>query len=189
MGFFTRWLHSGTGSVICFNVPPSLQKSIADALVLLPQEAIACDPYAFHTSIADMVVKLYDDSVWRIRDEIRKIETSRYHLFVFSYPKKSYHNNRSPESEATADYPMLHETARHSIHSSETLDIAVECLLAMCEQHTLLSNRTLPKDKGREVSYTKIHQALQFRLQVLRSLRARSQANEARLRNEITLVR
>lgn len=189
MGFFTRWLHSGTGSVVCFNVPPSLQKSITDALALLPKEAIACDPYAFHTSIADMIVKLYDDSVWRIRNVIREIETSRYYPFVFSYLKKSYHKNRSLRSEATADYPMLHETARHSIHSSETLDIAIECLLAMCEQHALLLNHTLPRDKGREVTYTKIHQALQFRLQVLRSLKARSQANEARLRNEITLVR
>ena len=88
-----------------------------------------------------------------------------------------------------ADFPMLHETARHSIHSSETLEIAVECLLAMCEQHTSLYNLKLPMDKFNEVTYSKIHQILQFRVQVLRSLKARSQANEARLRNEITLVR
>ena len=84
---------------------------------------------------------------------------------------------------------MLHEMARHGIHSSETLEIAVECLLAMCEQHTSLFSLHSPRDKLHEVTYTKIHQALQFRLQVLRSLKARSQANEARLRNEITLVR
>ena len=97
--------------------------------------------------------------------------------------------NRSLESQPAADYPMLHETARHSIHSIETLEIAVECLLAMCQQHTLLYNLNPSKDKFHEVIHTKIHQALQFQLQVLRSLKARSQANEARLRNEITLVR
>lgn len=97
--------------------------------------------------------------------------------------------NRSLESQPIANYPMLHETARHSIHSSETLEIAIECLLAMCQQHKLLFDLNLSKDKLHEVTYTKIYQALQFRLQVLRSLKARSQANEARLRNEITLVR
>lgn len=84
---------------------------------------------------------------------------------------------------------MLHETARHSIHSNETLEIAVECLLAMCQQHTLLEKLSVSKDKVHEITRTKIHQALQFRLQILRSLKARSQANDARLRNEITLVR
>lgn len=97
--------------------------------------------------------------------------------------------SRSRESQPTADYPMLHETARHSIHSSETLEIAAECLLAMCQQHSLLANLNSSKDKRHELTYTKTHQGLQFRLQVLRSLKARSQANEARLRNEITLVR
>ena len=97
--------------------------------------------------------------------------------------------SRSLESHPTADYPMLHETARHSIHSIETLDIAVECLLAMCQQQTLLYKPNSSKNKLHEVIHAKIHQALQFRLQVLRSLKARSQANEARLRNEITLVR
>ena len=97
--------------------------------------------------------------------------------------------NRSLESHPTADYPMLHETARHSIHSIETLEIAVECLLAMCQQHTLLYKLNSSNDKFHEVIHTKTHQALQFHLQVLRSLKARSQANDARLRNEITLVR
>ena len=107
-------------------------------------------------------------------------------LFPEAQMVSSY--NRSLESQPTADYPMLHETARHSIHSIETLEIAIECLLAMCQQHTLLYNLNSSKDKLHGVIHTKIHQALQFRLQVLRSLKARSQANEARLRNEITLV-
>ena len=107
-------------------------------------------------------------------------------LFPKALMVSSY--NRSLESHPTANYPMLHETARHSIHSIETLDIAVECLVAICQQHDSLYKHS-SKDKLHEVIHTKIHQALQFRLQVLRSLKARSQANEARLRNEITLVR
>ena len=84
---------------------------------------------------------------------------------------------------------MLHETARHSIHSTETLEIAVECILAMCQQHSSLYKLDSSKDRFHEIIHTKTHQALQFQLQVLRSLKARSQANEARLRNEITLVK
>ncbi|KAM0805619.1 hypothetical protein BDR22DRAFT_884599 [Usnea florida] len=171
MGFCTRWLTSGFGSVVCVNVPPPLQKRITNALEFLPKTNIASDAYTFHVLIADEVVKLYDDSVWQIRNVVRKVETSR-----------------SLESQPTADYPMLHETARHSIHSNETLEIAVECILAMCQQHTLLYKLNSSKDRFHEIIHTKIHQALQFQLQVLRSLKARSQANEARLRNEITLA-
>ena len=91
MGFFTRWLHSGSGSVVCFNVPAPFQKSIIDALEFIPEDAIACDAYAFHTLIADEVVKLYDDSVWRIRNVIRKVEKSRYRLFFLPKLKWSHH--------------------------------------------------------------------------------------------------
>ena len=84
MGFFTRWLQSGSGSVVCFNVPPALRKIIIDALVNLPKEVIASDAYAFHTLIADVIVKLYDDSVWSIRNVIRTVETSRYRPIVLS---------------------------------------------------------------------------------------------------------
>ena len=84
MAFFTRWLKSGIGTVVCFNVPTSLQKSIIDALVFLSEGDIASDAYTYHILIADEVVKLYDDSVWRIRNVVRTVETSRYRLFIYS---------------------------------------------------------------------------------------------------------
>ena len=82
MGFFTRWLSSGIGSVVCFNVPASSQKRINDALKSLQKDDIATDAYTFHTLIADEAINLYDESVWRIRNVVRKVETSRYRLFV-----------------------------------------------------------------------------------------------------------
>ena len=80
MGFCTRWLTSGSGSVVCVNVPPPLQKRITNALGFLPKDNVASDAYTFHVLIADEVVKLYDDSVWQIRNVVRKVETSRYRL-------------------------------------------------------------------------------------------------------------
>ena len=82
MGFFTRWLSSGIGSVVCFDIPASSQKRMIDALGFLSQDDIATDAYAFHMLIADEAIKLYDDSVWRIRNVVRNVETSRYSLFV-----------------------------------------------------------------------------------------------------------
>lgn len=83
---------------------------------------------------------------------------------------------------------MLHEVARHSIHSSETLEVAVQTLSANCQQNRVPCKAVASSDTIQAVAFSKTLQALQFRLQVLQSLKARSQANEARLSNEITLV-
>jgi hypothetical protein len=79
------------------------------------------------------------------------------------------------------NFPFLHDVARHIIHSTETLDVAINTLNNMAE---VIATPDVA------ISYTsqRVQQDLAFHKQVLRNLHARSQALDARLRNEINLV-
>jgi hypothetical protein len=75
----------------------------------------------------------------------------------------------------------MHEIARHIIHSSETITVAVEILNSMlkCYSNILHSSSAVEIDTQAE---------LQQQASLLKCLQLRSQAVEARLRNEINLV-
>lgn len=83
MGFFTHWSKGGDRYVLCFDVPPALQDGVIDALTSLQKECIVPNAYAFHTLIAVEVVKLYDESIWSIRNVVRQVETARYSVYAF----------------------------------------------------------------------------------------------------------
>jgi hypothetical protein len=85
------------------------------------------------------------------------------------------------------DFPFLHDLARHAIHSSETLDVAVDILTNMMRQHELLTH-TVNSNGAAEATASRVKQHLCFQAHMLRSLRSRSVAIEHRLRNEINLV-
>jgi hypothetical protein len=72
MGFFTRWDHSGRCRVLCIDTPKELPSKLQKVLQKSPFDLK--DPFAMHGPLIDQIVKLYDDSVWAIRDPIRKIE-------------------------------------------------------------------------------------------------------------------
>lgn len=83
----------------------------------------------------------------------------------------------------------MHETARHAIHSFETLGVLVETVEAIQQQ--IMDISTLHRPRGGNCSrvshqirtYTKAH------VRMLRGLFMRSQSNKERLQNEIALVR
>jgi hypothetical protein len=66
--------------------------------------------------------------------------------------------------------------------------VAIETVEDMIRHHTWLSgDADLAEPQGRAASQ-RTHQMLYFQLQKLKSLKARSDSNQARLQNEITLV-
>ena len=87
-----------------------------------------------------------------------------------------------------ANYTSLHNLARHATHSSETLDVAAESLASIIGQHDVFSQSGWSCPGLDAVTLCQTRQHLGFQMQVLRSLKARSKANESRLRNEIDLV-
>lgn len=83
---------------------------------------------------------------------------------------------------------MLHEIARHAIHVSETLDVAIENLSGMVRQYAARHENRAPDLAIEKSTSTRTLQFFYFQLQTLRSLKARSDSNQARLQNEINLV-
>jgi hypothetical protein len=72
MGFFGHWDQSGQHRVLCIDTPGHFRKAlhgIVSHFVLEPN-----DPFAMLPPLIDEIVKLCDNSVWRIRGMIRDME-------------------------------------------------------------------------------------------------------------------
>ena len=82
----------------------------------------------------------------------------------------------------------MHEIARHAIHSSETLEMAMETLSQMIQEHQTWFNENAGENASKTVSLKPIRKSLQFQSTILKCLHLRSKAVEQRLRNEINLV-
>lgn len=97
--------------------------------------------------------------------------------------------NRRAITGQEPNFLLLHDFTRHAIHSSEILDVAIDTVKHMLRQHEWFSHA------GQSYIDIDVHALrcnehdLSFQMQMLQNLRARSKANEERLRNEITLVR
>jgi hypothetical protein len=84
MGFFTYWDHSGRCRVVCIDTPEELQSELETVLqkqwgleTALQKQSPPLnfsDPFTMHVPLIDQIILQYDDSVWGIRDLIRKIE-------------------------------------------------------------------------------------------------------------------
>lgn len=72
MGFFACWRPSGRTTLVCFDVPEKM-RSIVQSLC----SAITSDtssPHAVFPLVSDALLRLYDDSVWSIRNHISQWE-------------------------------------------------------------------------------------------------------------------
>lgn len=83
MGFFTHWKRGGCCRVMCIDTPERLQSGLRTSLQSrpsgpgIPEIPNFCDPFALHTDLLDQIIQLYDVSVWRVRDPVRKVEKAR----------------------------------------------------------------------------------------------------------------
>lgn len=84
MGFFTTWMSTGSQLVFCFNLPRILHARL-QMIFLSPSSPKLPDIYSLHAVIVDEIIKLFDKSVWSLRDVIRKIEMVR----LDSYPLRT----------------------------------------------------------------------------------------------------
>ncbi|KAL8701982.1 MAG: hypothetical protein Q9201_004628 [Fulgogasparrea decipioides] len=121
--------------------------------------------------VIDGILKLFDTAVWSLRDIVRETEL-----------------NRMITSRQEPNFSLLHDVARHAIHSSETLDVAMETMTRIIRQHERFPEAGQPYANIDVNALRHTQQYLGFQLQMIQSLRARSKANEERLRNEIALA-
>ena len=83
---------------------------------------------------------------------------------------------------------MMHEAARHAIHSFETLSVSVETVEAMQQHIVYLAGKSKQPGRGGSEASHRLRMHMDAQARMLRNLLLRSQSNKERLQNEITLV-
>ena len=83
----------------------------------------------------------------------------------------------------------MHEIARHVIHSSETLAVAIETMASMIQEHRVFFEEN-PSLLSAAMKLASNETGRTFRSQssIFKGLHLRSKALEERLQNEINLV-
>ena len=190
MGFFTRWTSKGGHLLICFDTPLILRdrlKSLFLSPSIIPKLS---DIYSLHMLAIGEIIKLFNKSVWSLRDIVRATEKVKLPSYAIGKRElaNNYFQNRLRTVQYGPNFPLLHDFARHTIHSSESLDVAIDTMSGILGQYEWFSDTGRSYMNLDSVISRRTQQHLSFQIQTMRSLRARSKANEARLRNEIDLV-
>ena len=74
MGFFVRWTSKGGQVLFCFDIPLVLRdrfQTLFLSPMIMPKLS---DIYAPHVLVIDEIIKLFDRSVWSLRDVVRATE-------------------------------------------------------------------------------------------------------------------
>ncbi|EXJ77677.1 hypothetical protein A1O3_09906 [Capronia epimyces CBS 606.96] len=175
MSFYIYSLSTGTAVVFCFDTPPIFETNLIDVMNTtgsdLPTEALAF----LQSSIVGEIVRLYDTSVWTLRDHIRQIE-----------------KERTITGFLDRDLTPLHDLARHIIHTCEILAAAVDTIAELVGDYRSNSgiSCTCPTGDAADAGVTKKkcpHNELAFWLRLLRNFGLRAESLKARLLNEINL--
>ena len=190
MGFFTRWTSKGGQVLFCFDIPLMLRDRLQTLFLSPTIMPKLSDIYSPHVLVIDEIIKLFDRSVWSLRDVIRATEMVKLPSYMTGKRKAVDNNyqNRPGTVQQEPNFPLLHDFARHTIHSSESLDVAIDTMAGILGQQEWFSNAGRSYIDVNPIVLRRTRQHLLFQIQMMRSLRARSKANEARLRNEIDSV-
>lgn len=87
MGFIACWNPSGLITLVCFDVPERTQSNIQS--LFGANTVDTSSPYAAFALISNALLRLYDDSVWSIRNHISQWEAvSHPTLFVSERTRK-----------------------------------------------------------------------------------------------------
>ncbi|KAF2489984.1 hypothetical protein BU16DRAFT_447140, partial [Lophium mytilinum] len=163
---FTQWMESTKQTVILlFDPHRDIKVPLLNHLSHKLYSSTVEVPYTMHVYFLEELVRLQNDAVWSIRDLVRNAEKIR-----------AEENGMVTQS----DYARLHDVARHAIHVSETLDVAIDTVEAMrkaCSQFLF--------DYRDGVAGIQACSNFEFFQNVLRGLRSRSASNKDRLLNEI----
>ncbi|KAH7193832.1 uncharacterized protein B0J16DRAFT_412397 [Fusarium flagelliforme] len=165
---FTRWIASSQKTIlIIFEVPGKhrLRKVFPTSM----HNETLSDPFWFYLHLLEEFSTLQDNSVWAIRDRVRDIE------------KQKSREKPNPR------YRFMHDTARHAIHVSETLEVAEKTVASIIAQHKSFQDEMSMERKVR-AGYRRVGERLLWYDHILSSLRHRASANKERLLNEVQLA-
>lgn len=171
IGLWTQW-HQGHSLVLICCISgdgqTTLQQSIKHCLYEQPTAVSESCPHSWHGFVLPHISRAFHTAVWRCRDLVRTVETTRPNI----------HKPR-------AEYAVLHEISRHAVHSTETISMAITVLESIVED-IFTVRKSLQLD---EVACTRASEEMNCQKTLLRCEHGRSQALVSRLSIEIDLVR
>ncbi|EOA86728.1 uncharacterized protein SETTUDRAFT_178730 [Exserohilum turcica Et28A] len=170
MTFCYRWDYKSI-VVLCIGVDASFQNHLYQNLGHMWSEIQGSQPGSLLVPLIEVLVMIYDQSVWSIRDVIRHAEM-----------------DRTRSTRDATHFTLLHEAARHASHSSETLSVAIETLGSIQQQTTNETKRASAKLRGVQESFESVNRQLDLQLRMLQNLSLRAQSNKERLQSEIALA-
>ncbi|KAM0246852.1 hypothetical protein ACHAP5_004474 [Fusarium lateritium] len=170
---FTHWVVSSQQTfLVVFEAPKQLRlrDRFPDPLLKDSHKDVLSDPFWFYPRLFDELSILQDNTVWAVRDRVRSIEK-------IDLSKKPNPN-----------YRYMHDTARHAIHVSETLEVAEKTVAAIVQQHNAFQEEVASDNKREKAKYRYVGERMIWYDHILQSLRCRASANKERLHNEIQLA-
>ncbi|KAM0352332.1 hypothetical protein ACHAPU_001997 [Fusarium lateritium] len=170
---FTRWVAASQQTfLLVFEAPKQLRlrSRFPEPLLKDSHKDALGDPFWFYPRLFEELSFLQDKAVWAVRDCVRAIE------------KQDLTKKPSPK------YRSLHNTARHAIHVSETLEVAEKTIASIIQQHGVFQEEMESDNKLAKATYRQVGERMMWYDHVLHSLRRRASANKERLHNEIQLA-
>ena len=82
MGFFTRWTSKGGQVLFCFDIPLMLRDRLQTLFLSPSIMPKLLDIYSPHVLVIDEIIKLFDRSIWSLRDVIRATEMVKLPSYV-----------------------------------------------------------------------------------------------------------
>lgn len=204
----TRWLRS-TNQMGILLLDPT--KDISTPL-LNPDPRKLNDPFWVYSGILQEVARLQEDAVWKIRDHVRDIEKmeEKEEQEKLKEKQRQAHQEKQKGTEKgekkeneykgneykalgkrpSRGYRRLHDIARHAIHVTETLDVAVQNVNHIIRQHEMYIHarrHQYAPQTSQDTPFEDISSRLSFFQSHIESIRHRSISNQKRLQNEIQL--
>ncbi|KAF5021215.1 hypothetical protein F66182_6754 [Fusarium sp. NRRL 66182] len=169
----TRWIASSNQKfLLVFESPKQLKlrKILPTPLLTNSHNDTLSDPFWIYPRLFEESACLQNESVWQVRDRVRGVEKEK------------------PRKKPNPDYRALHDTARHAIHVSETLDVAEKTVSSIIQAHRSFEEEVSCGDRRARARYRHVGERLLWYDHILQSLKCRASSNKERLLNEIQLA-
>ncbi|KAH6981644.1 hypothetical protein BKA56DRAFT_672449 [Ilyonectria sp. MPI-CAGE-AT-0026] len=167
--------------LVCFDDSNIIKDQIVEACKTYCLGNIKQTPFSVYDALLRAVVMQYDKALWLFREPVRKIEKERLQFASSILALRS--QQVGPDNPVTKLYIEMHELSRHTIHMSETLQVAAKTVKATLRY---VDSHPLPGQSKAGVMNTIA--GLQFSAGFLANLKLRADAFVDRLENEIRLA-
>ncbi|KAI1629454.1 hypothetical protein EDD37DRAFT_604343 [Exophiala viscosa] len=169
MSFYIYAVPHGATVTFCMDTPLQFGKDLVHTLNARNQPMPKNKLAFFQSAILGELLKMYDHSVWTIRDVERDLSgaTRQKHL----------------------DFAQMHDLARHIIHTCEIIAVACDSITELLAGHGVDNGGRCKCLLGATDTIRAAcpHNEIAFTLGLLRNLGRRAEALSARLKNEINL--